>query len=76
MIPSNLKIGDTYSRDGLTFEVIGFDYEGRYVAKRVVGVNSPTPVAKSVEVKTETKGEYDSMGIKELQALCKEKGLP
>lgn len=64
--------------DGLTYEVIGFDYEGRIVSKRV-GASAPIPKETKVEVpkkETETKGEYESMGIKELQAICKEKGLP
>ncbi len=75
MIPSNPKIGDRFV-DRVEREVIGFDYEGRIVSK-VVGAIAPTPIEIKVEEKkTEVVGEdYESMSIKALQNICKEKGL-
>lgn len=69
------KIGEVFTMDGCSFEVIGYDYEGRIVAKRVEGKTSaPKATVEEVKpIKAET--NYESMGIKELQALCKEKGL-
>lgn len=76
MIPNNLKVGETYKYNGNVYEVIGHDYEGRIVSK-VVGANAPTPIEIKVEEKKpEVVGEdYESKSIKELQSLCKEKGL-
>lgn len=73
------KIGETFTMDGLSFEVIGFDYEGRIIAKRVEGkISTPKAIIeeeKPIQAEENTTEDYESMGIKELQALCKEKGL-
>lgn len=70
------KIGETFTMDGCSFEVIGYDYEGRIVAKRVEGKTSAPIVTeeKTKPIQAEEKN-YEAMGIKELQSLCKEKGL-
>lgn len=75
MIPSNPKIGDRFM-DVVLHEVIGFDYEGRIVSKVVGAENSvPTPVEIKAKETKPIGEDYESMSIKELQNICKEKGL-
>lgn len=66
------KLGEIFSMDGHSFEVIGYDYEGRVIAKRVESKISAPLVMEEPENDITN---YESMGIKDLQALCKEKGL-
>lgn len=65
MIPKGLKVGDTYTVEGMTYEVtkvIGENYESKWV-----GNTSPTLVAD--------KEDYESMQYATLKKLCAEKGL-
>lgn len=84
MIPNNLKVGDLFTMDGHTFKVLGRDYEGRYTSQRVADATpSVEKITKAYvkveEIKSEeiTKADvnYDEMPIKDLQELCKKRGL-
>ena len=71
MIPSGLKVGDTYEYYGFTYEVtrvIGDMYESKRVR-----VSAPSaPVEPKAE---EVKPDYESMAYAELKKLCAKKNI-
>ena len=69
MIPKGLKVGDTYTVEGMTYKVtkvIGENYESVWV-----GNTPPTLIADKEEVKP----DYMSMQYAALKKLCAEKGI-
>ena len=68
MIPKGLKVGDTYTVEGMTYKVtkvIGQNYESVWV-----GNTSPKPF-----VIADTKPDYESMQYAQLKKMCAERGL-
>lgn len=75
-----MKIGDIIKKDGLCYKVTDIiEYSfGTYpntilVGSDVKAVNEPV---KAIEEPIKEVVDYESMGIKDLQTICKEKGLP
>ena len=64
MITKGLKVGDTFTDEGLTYrvtKVVGENYESEWVG------DNPSPVA--------LKEDYNDLPYAELKKLCAEKGL-
>jgi len=82
MIPSGLKVGQTYEYYGLTYRVtrvVGENYESERV-----GVTPPLTLVEPKPEKVETpkkseqkveKPDYESMQYAQLKKLCAERGL-
>lgn len=78
MIPSGLKIGDKFTDGNREFVVLETNNLG-YISKFVGFVGkTASPTMEIVTEKKESKSEapdYESMGIRALQDICKAKGL-
>lgn len=76
LAPKGLKVGDVFVEDGVkkeVTEVIPFiGYNTKVITRDSVKKDKITDVIE--EIKDEIP-DYEEMTIKELQALCKEKGL-
>jgi len=66
-----VKIGDTFTEDGLIYSVIAHD--GENFVSKLVGFEKEEPV-KDEPVKEESK-DYDGMQYSQLKQLCASKGL-
>ena len=84
MIPTNLKVGDTFTENGVKFEVTAISplYEG-YESKRIGFTDGEvkTPeVTEEVNNKLDsfneyTKTEINRLNVTELEAVCDKLGL-
>lgn len=81
MIPSNLKVGDTYIDGGRNFRVMavvdGGAYGAMYTSEQIdkkASKKHEEEVAEIVEKTVDV--PFDDMKITELQALAKSLGLP
>lgn len=73
MIPSELKLGDRFIDGNREFEVIGTSSLG-YVSKFIGFVDKTAEPIKETVIK-EDNPDYESMGIRTLQDICRDKGL-
>ena len=85
MIPNNLKVGDKFTEEHRTFEVLALDPLG-YVSRLVSSNPAPEYVQEAPSEATEapieeakedsyTKTEINRLSTKELEALCDKLGL-
>lgn len=74
LAPKNLKVGDTFDDDGVkrvVTEVIPFiGYKTEIITSSGVKKEEIAPTKKDVEI-----ANLEDKGIKELQEMCKAKGL-
>lgn len=74
MIPKGLKVGDTFTDDGITYQVdkvVGENYESHMVKAGSCGIfNIPV-----VEKKVIKEIDYTSVPYAQLKKMCAEKGL-
>lgn len=79
LAPKNLKVGDTFKDEyGVTYkikEVIPFIGYNAEITDEVVKNEKVTDVIEEKAYIPALENSYEDMSIKELQALCKDKGL-
>ena len=78
LAPKGLNIGDTFKDEMGLRKVIGFtevNYVKYYNTVLVTEETEKAPIVEQKSEETSTEVDYDSMSLKELQNLCKERGL-
>lgn len=73
MIPTGLKVGQTYKYYGLTYKVLKVVGDN-YVSERVQETAPLAPVEPETKEVTEVT-DYESMQYAQLKKLCAERGL-